>query len=547
MCASQNFLVEEKEDMDRREEAKRGDKLQRQSFLWDTDYVPAEQNLEALGYFSARYSRPRIEGSQLSKLITLSDNRRVEIVPSAKYGLPNAEDLDFYRAFLKICDERAEWVKVEGSDEEIYHPRLPSPIGFSSRELIAKAGRHKNDRNMVAVRNWMKRLNATVIHGELYNAKARALDMHIGLEPLFKKFVSVGERMPDGQLAAQNYVWLADWFIDNYFFFYTRRIDLNFHQRLSHAISKTLYPLLDNAWFASGGAPYTKSYKDLCAVLDIKMHTQLSRVRHQLDASNEELVREQFIAKYDYPLTDTGEWSGNVRWWPGPKWLHDQEQKEHKARQYGLAGELDERRLALVGNGKAGQPESQEPQLSLPLARAVRTVDDGAEARVRAFYRQLGQSRVSQQQIQAGTEILRDLVDRQGYSWEEVEFALDWLLHNKETRFGGRIQSLGLIPHVIGDALKEKSIRERKREKQRAQAEAARQEERRVAQRRRVEGQLAALLPAERARLRREAIRSLTEQGVKREFMLESVIKAEMLQVLAEDEAWAAVRARCGS
>ena len=39
-----------------------------------------------------------MDGTQLSKLITISDNRRIEIVPSAKYGLPNAEDLDFYRA-----------------------------------------------------------------------------------------------------------------------------------------------------------------------------------------------------------------------------------------------------------------------------------------------------------------------------------------------------------------------------------------------------------------------------------------------------------------
>lgn len=519
--------------MDRREEAKRGDRLQRQPFLWDADYVPAEQNLEALGYFSARYSRPRIEESQLSKLITLSDSRRVEIVPSAKYGLPNAEDLDFYRAFLKVCDERVEWVRAEDGDEETYHPRLPSPVGFSSRELIAKAGRHKNDRNMVAVRNWMKRLNATVIHGELYNAKIRALDVHIGLEPLFKKFVSVGERMPDGQLAAQNYVWLADWFISNYFFFYTRRIDLNFHQRLSHAISKTLYPLLDNAWFASNGAPYTKSYKDLCAVLDIKMHSQLSRVRHQLDASNEELVREQFVAKYDYPLTGAGEWSGNVRWWPGPKWLHDQERKAHK---HGPPWEPD---------AAAARPGPPEPQLALPLARAPRAAaDDGAAARVRAFYQRLGQSRVSRQQVRAGVEVLRDLVDGQGYSWEEVEFALEWLLGNRETRFGGRVQSLGLIPHVIGDALKEKSSRERGRERQRARAEAARWEERCAAQRRRAEGQLAALPPAERARLRREAVRSLTEQGVKREFMLESVVRAEMLRALAEDEAWAAARAR---
>src|SRR5712692_1513751 len=53
------------------------------------DYVAAEQNLETIGFFSARYSRLRSEES--SKVVELSDNRRIEIIPATKYGLPNAE------------------------------------------------------------------------------------------------------------------------------------------------------------------------------------------------------------------------------------------------------------------------------------------------------------------------------------------------------------------------------------------------------------------------------------------------------------------------
>ena len=63
---------------------------------WSVDYVPAEQNLETIGYFSARYARRALDEKQKSKVIVLSDSRRIEIVPSMKYGFPNAEDLDFY-------------------------------------------------------------------------------------------------------------------------------------------------------------------------------------------------------------------------------------------------------------------------------------------------------------------------------------------------------------------------------------------------------------------------------------------------------------------
>src|SRR5215510_5493190 len=251
------------------------------------DYVPAEQNLETIGYFSARYKRRYPSDKQRSKVVALSGGRRMEVIPSAKYGFPNADDLDFYRAFLKICDERASVIQVQEDGRITFHPKLPSPIGFRTREIIAKAGRTKSARETTAVREWIERLNATVVHGELYDAKLKKFNAKIGLESLFRKFVHVGRPTEDGEVAAMNYVWLADWFVDNYFYYYVRRVDLKFHQRLSRPIAKSLYPLLDNGWFAADGGPFTKRYAELCAFLDIEAYKQLSRVRQQLDPSHE--------------------------------------------------------------------------------------------------------------------------------------------------------------------------------------------------------------------------------------------------------------------
>jgi len=51
---------EEREDrMGRREIAKRVGRIQ-QPLLWETEYVAAEQNLETIGFFSARYTRPSL-------------------------------------------------------------------------------------------------------------------------------------------------------------------------------------------------------------------------------------------------------------------------------------------------------------------------------------------------------------------------------------------------------------------------------------------------------------------------------------------------------
>jgi hypothetical protein len=93
--------------------------------------------------------------------------------------------------------------------------------------------------------------------------------------------------------------------------------------------------------------------------------------------------------------------------------------------------------------------------------------------------------------------VLQNLVNNQRYSLDEVDFALAWVVKNLETKLGGRVQSLGILPHVIGEALLEKAARERKRAKARARAE----EDHRVGERenlhRRVEEILDTLSPDE--------------------------------------------------
>jgi hypothetical protein len=91
-----------------------------------TEYVPAELNLESIGYFSASVKRQYPGEGQKSKVVNLNNSSRViEIIANPKYGFPNAQDLDYYRAFLKICDERAIPEIVQTGDKITIHPKLP--------------------------------------------------------------------------------------------------------------------------------------------------------------------------------------------------------------------------------------------------------------------------------------------------------------------------------------------------------------------------------------------------------------------------------------
>jgi hypothetical protein len=494
---------------------------------WSVEYVPAEQNLETIGYFSARYARKALDEKQKSKIIILSDSRRIEIVPSMKYGFPNAEDLDFYRAFLKICDERAQLVKVEVDGQTIVRPRLPSPIGFSSRELIAKAGRTKNGRGHSAVRSWIERLNSTTIHGELFNARERKFDVRMGIEPLFRKYVHVGRPMPDGEIASQNFVWLADWFVENYFYLYSRPIDLKFHHRLSRSISKALYPLLDNGWFAANGHPYTKRYADLCALLDIQVYQQLSRVQQQLDPCNEELLREKFVASYDYPVDPSGAWTGTIRWWPGPKWIYDQEQRKRPK------GSRTSEFIFAEAQELVDVTLGETAQLGLPLSSPVeQSEDDLYHTRTSTFYERLGQNKPSREKIYNGGNVLRSLIKEQGYSLDDVDFALDWIVGNVEKRFDGRVKSIGVLPHVIGEALGERAALQKKKSRATKVKEDEKSQKKSEVERKEIELRLRQMPQQVQEELREAAVTELLRQGIPQRFLLEAMVTAEMGRLL---------------
>lgn len=496
------------------------------------EYVPAEQNLETLGYFSARHKRRYPVDRQTSKVVTISSNRRIEIIPSGKYGFPNSEDLDFYRAFLKICDERAIIVREEHDGRVSYHPRLPSPLGFGTRELIAKAGREKSAREIIAVREWVERLNSTIIHGELFDAKRQQFNAKIGLEPIFRRFVHFGHQMDFGEIATMNYVWLADWFLDNYFYHYVRRVDLKFHQRLSRPIAKALYPVLDNGWYAANGGPFTKRYQDLCALLDIQVFHQLSRVQQQLDPSHEELVREEFLGSYEYVQHDQGKWTGMIRCCPGPKWFYDQEQKKQR-KDANLTGE------GSVLTKEAETPDDKVTKSEHTSISTVQSRDDDPVARtewVADFYKKLGFERVSRQKMEAGVRVIADLVDTQEYSPEDVACGIEWVVRNND-KFKKEVYSLNVLPHVIEHALAEKrkqTARVGKERERGAQRDSTVSQD--SSQQRQSETQLEGLTSQERSILRERAMSSLIEQGVKKPFLeMESLLRSEMLYLLASD------------
>lgn len=292
------------------------------------DYVPAEVSLENLGFFtpsSKRIGSIYVKEKVLGEKIGPDGTKRTikaKISANHELGLPITSDLDYYRAFLKICYEAAD---PQG--------RLYMPIIVPTAKLLRYAGKKESAREWKEVQEWFDRMTLTGIIGGIYRAKQKHYDDRF-VATLFSRVITAGKEMRNGEIAQTNYVWVSPWFLANYFHHHLRPVDLTFHQNLRKPIAKALYPLLETGWYASGGKPYSKSYRDLCGEFLLTEHPSLSLVKRQLDPAHQELKEERFLAKWDYrESADKTDYI--ITYYPGKKFFEDQKAKEERRQKVG--------------------------------------------------------------------------------------------------------------------------------------------------------------------------------------------------------------------
>jgi hypothetical protein len=290
------------------------------------EYIPAEVFLENMGFFTP--SSKRIKGiyvkeKRVGERIDADGTRHaltVEISANHKLGLPITSDLDYYRAFLKICDEVVD-----------HNGRFQLPIAVPTKRLLRYAGKVESKRTWKEVKEWFSRMAGTLVEGTVFQAKTK--EYRFGFTgTVFSQAITVGEKLKNGEAAETNYVWPAPWFLSNYFYGYLRLIDLEFHKQLRKPIAKSLYPLLETGWYASGGEPYQKSYNALCEEFLLSRHRELSRIKEQLDPAHTELKGGGFLAKREYRKAAGEDDDWIITYWPGEKFFGDQKARDSRRR-----------------------------------------------------------------------------------------------------------------------------------------------------------------------------------------------------------------------
>ena len=181
---------------------------------------------------------------------------------------------------------------------------------------------------------------------------------------------------------------------------------------------------------------------------------------------------------------------------------------------------------AVTGDLNTTDRTAQMEQLSALEAKRAKQVT--------AFYRALGQPRISRQKREEGMAILEDLAG-QGFGEDDIDWTLKWIVRQQEHL--GKVYSLRLVPSVIGQALQEREQAKQAEEKRRRQREAARQvqvlQQRREAQARRYKA-----LPAhEQEDFCQQARQALAASGIKPALMVDGLVRDEAYRLLTQAEA----------
>ena len=288
-------------------------------------FVKAEKNLETLGFFTPSSNWTKDVNKKVISFTTTIDGKKVKasaiIFPSAEFGLPDTADLDKYRAFQKIL-----------SDELIRNGKVPKHITFTSAELVEAMGKKQRKGGEIykEIGEWLDRMVLTGIKSEgavwLAGKKMWVTDtFHV-----FERAVAFGQELEDGTMAECHHIWLSDWQMENINAHWLLSIDYDLHKQLRKPIAKSLLPILQIGFYASGGT-YTKRYDQLCQFLGITNHKRFSYIKRQLEPSFKDLHGKGFLDNWDYGENKLHN-TYNIIWWAGDRFYEMQELLQERER-----------------------------------------------------------------------------------------------------------------------------------------------------------------------------------------------------------------------
>jgi hypothetical protein len=272
---------------------------------WGTDLIPTERNISQIGLFSSTdESVKRALVRRITQVTTTPEGEslQVEIEFSSQSGLPNANDLDKWMAFLKICKLQKDRVGV-----------LSNPISFTAYQMIKLLDLADSGTNYAEISAWCQRMYDVGIASKqvIWIASSEKY-----ADKKVRVFEGIERVRDSSDRRSEKYVVvLAGWLLANLRAEFVLYEDLNTYKRLNKPTARGIFLPLHRWFERNGGHTVERNYHELCQFLGITEQKQRSRIVRTLGKGLDELANVQLLARWDVQTNASG--GHKVIFWPG--------------------------------------------------------------------------------------------------------------------------------------------------------------------------------------------------------------------------------------
>jgi len=270
-------------------------------------FIKSEVNFARLPFFALSRGGLKKQGEIEYKDSVERGGEKLDILwrvtANIRYGYPGPFDKRVHKAIEFLISKKG--FPVE------------NPIVFSFYELCRLMNINNSGKTKRMIKDALVRTKLAGVESRgafYYKGEKRWID---DIFNLYDRVILVGERLPNGEVADKNYVFLSGWYLKSLNSFYVKPLDFDYYHSLQSTLSGRLYEFLSIQFYGLQGKPYSVEYHKLCQLLPITEQKYLSKAKENLSSAHRELHRTKFIARVKWGEIEKGKWI--TTYYPGER------------------------------------------------------------------------------------------------------------------------------------------------------------------------------------------------------------------------------------
>ena len=289
--------------------------------------INSEVNLLVLPFFFLYKNTLKNKLETEYKEVIQKNGEKVEILwnvsANPKYGYPGLFDRKVYKVIEQIITDI---LKEKG--------KIKNPIPLGSLYNLCKRMNIENYGGVEykKIKKALEKIRATTIKsvGTFYSKGVKQwVDDSFSL---YDRIVFKGKKLPNSEIADNNYLFLGSWYLQSLNSFYVKPIDYDYLQSLKSKIASRLYEILGVKFYGLRNKRekfICYRYSKLCQLLPVTPHEYISLAKQQLDPGNNELKDTGFISKFDWSENGNKDWL--IYYWPGERAKEEMKRAKRKS------------------------------------------------------------------------------------------------------------------------------------------------------------------------------------------------------------------------